>query len=108
MLQNLLVTVEENAKHLQHITLLQGTKAYGGHLGPFRQTARESDPRHMPPNFYYNQQDLNTKRQAGNGWTWTVLRPRHVRANAMGRPLRVTPETHERSDLSSEYRHTHR
>src|SRR3546814_19929387 len=85
MLQNLLVTVEENAKDLQHITLLQGTKAYGGHLGPFRQPARESDPRYMPPNFYYNQQEWITGPQAGQGWNWSVLGPQIVCGIAPGR-----------------------
>ena len=45
MLTNLVEKVERASPDLHHITLLQGTKAYGGHLGPFRQPARESGPR---------------------------------------------------------------
>src|SRR3546814_7675245 len=103
MLQNLLVTVEENAKDLQHITLLQGTKAYGGHLGPFRQPARESDPRYMPPNFYYNQQDWITERQAGKGWTWSVLRPQIVCGIAIGSPLNIITSIGVFASISREY-----
>jgi hypothetical protein len=37
---------------------VHGAKWYGMHIGPYRTPAREGDPRHMPPNFYYDQQDL--------------------------------------------------
>lgn len=43
---------------LRHLELLQGTKAYGVHHGPYRMPARESDPRFIAPNFYYEQEDL--------------------------------------------------
>src|SRR3546814_20522549 len=49
MLQNLLVTVEEHAKGLPHITLLQAPKAYGGHLGTVRQPSRASGTGLLPP-----------------------------------------------------------
>ena len=57
MLGNLLDAVEPASPELAHINLMQGTKWYGNHLGPFKTPAREDDPRHMPPNFYYDQQD---------------------------------------------------
>ena len=40
---------------------MQGSKWYGNHLGPYLTPARETDPRHMPPNFYYDQQDFLIK-----------------------------------------------
>ena len=43
---------------LNTFTLLEGIKWYGMHLGPYPTPSREDDPRHMPPNFYYDQQDL--------------------------------------------------
>src|SRR3954468_9441819 len=58
MLRNLLDAVEPAARALEHVHLVQGTKYYGMHLGPFRTPAEENDPRHPPPNFYYDQQDL--------------------------------------------------
>ena len=41
MLRNLIENLDKNSPKLQHITLMQGTKAYGGHLGPFKMPARE-------------------------------------------------------------------
>jgi hypothetical protein len=35
-----------------------GTKYYGVHLGPLKTPMRETDPRHMPPNYYFDQIDL--------------------------------------------------
>ena len=41
MLKNLLRALD-NCSHLEHITLLQGTKAYGAMVGPMRVPARET------------------------------------------------------------------
>jgi nucleoside-diphosphate-sugar epimerase len=41
MLQNLFEPLQAVAKRLQHVSLLQGTKAYGAHLGPIALPARE-------------------------------------------------------------------
>ena len=43
---------------LKHVHLVEGGKWYGLHIGQMLSPTRESDPRHMPPNFYYDQQDL--------------------------------------------------
>lgn len=103
MLQNLVTNVEENSPGLRHITLLQGTKAYGGHLGPFRQPARESDRRYMPPNFYYNQQDWIGDRQQTRSWTWSVLRPQIVCGIAIGSPLNIITAIGVFAAISREY-----
>src|SRR6516164_8100047 len=58
MLVNLMDAIETASPDLAHINLMHGTKWYGNHLGPFKTPAKEDDPRHMPPNFYYDQQDL--------------------------------------------------
>lgn len=42
---------------LEHVTLLQGTKAYGAHLHAIRVPARERHPRDDHPNFYWLQED---------------------------------------------------
>ena len=75
LLRNLLDVLEENAPALRHITLYQGGKAYGSDLGPYKTPAREDDPRLMPPNFYYDQEDLLRSRQKGSKWNFTILRP---------------------------------
>lgn len=78
MLRNVLDAVEPVAPGLEHVHLVQGTKYYGMHLGPFSTPARENDPRHPPPNFYYDQQDLLTERQRGQRWTWSASRPTFI------------------------------
>lgn len=75
MLVNLVSTVDQAAPGLAHVSLVQGSKWYGNHLGPFRTPAREDDPRHMPPNFYYDQQDWLAAFQSGRRWTWSAWRP---------------------------------
>ena len=65
MLRNVLDAVEPVADGLEHVHLVQGTKYYGMHLGPFRTPAREDDPRPDVPNFYYDQQDLLAERARG-------------------------------------------
>lgn len=78
MLTNLIDQVEPNNPTLRHITLLQGAKAYGVHLGQISVPARERAPRHIHPNFYWAQEDFLTARQAGKSWGWTIFRPQVV------------------------------
>ena len=47
MLDNLFSPLEAAAQNLQHVSLLQGTKAYGVHIEPFPVPARERWPRHQ-------------------------------------------------------------
>ncbi len=89
MLRNLVEAVERNSSGLRHVGVVHGTKAYGAHLGPFRMPARETDPRSMPPNFYYDQEDWLRGRQVGKDWTWTILRPQIVCGIALGSPLNI-------------------
>jgi nucleoside-diphosphate-sugar epimerase len=90
LLRNLLDVVDTNAAGLRHVTLYQGSKAYGADLGPFKTPAREDDPRLMGPNFYYDQEDLLKERQSGRPWHYTVLRPEAVTGFAVGNPMNLT------------------
>lgn len=90
MLRNLMEAVTPAAKGLRHVTLLQGGKAYGSHLGGFMTPALETDPRHMPPNFYYDQEDYLRGLQPHADWAWTVFRPTVVYGLAVGNPMNVT------------------
>jgi nucleoside-diphosphate-sugar epimerase len=63
---------------LRHLSLLQGTKAYGAHHHPIPVPARESAPRDPHENFYWLQEDLVRERSAVDGWTFTVLRPQLI------------------------------
>ena len=89
ILRNLLDVVEESSPGLSHVTFYQGGKAYGADLGPFKTPAREDDPRLMPPNFYYDQEDLLRQRQAGKAWHFTALRPEAVCGFAVGNPMNL-------------------
>jgi len=75
MLQNVLDAIEAAAPGLQHVHIVEGAKWYGVHLGAFSTPAREDDPRHLPPNFYYDQEDLLRERQRGKHWAWSSSRP---------------------------------
>lgn len=91
MLRNLMEIVGPAAPGLAHVTLMQGGKAYGSHLGGFTTPALETDPRHMPPNFYYDQEDhLRGLQASGARWAWTVFRPTVVYGLAIGNPMNVT------------------
>ena len=68
MLVNVVEAVEPVANGLRHISLMQGYKVYGAHLGPFKTPAREDDPGHMPPEFNVDQQaSWRTGRRARRG-----------------------------------------
>jgi len=75
MLRNLFEAVEPAARGLQHVQLMHGAKWYGAHLGPYKTPAKEDDPRHMPPNFYYDQHDYLTAKREGKAWRWSTVRP---------------------------------
>jgi len=89
MLVNVVDAVEEAAPGLEHISLMQGYKVYGAHLGPFKTPARESDPPHMPPEFNVHQQAFLERRQPGAGWTWSAIRPSVVCGFALGNPMNL-------------------
>ena len=87
MLRNLMEAALRSSPELEHITILQGTKAYGAAAGFFKLPAKELDPRYPGPNFYYAQEDYLRERQKGAGWRWTALRPQFVCGFALGSPM---------------------
>lgn len=89
ILANVVDALERAAHGLEHVTLMQGGKAYGCHLGPFVTPAREDDPRHMPPNFYFDQEDFLRKRASDARWSWTALRPEAVCGIAVSNPMNL-------------------
>ncbi|MDQ4061749.1 MAG: SDR family oxidoreductase [Pseudomonadota bacterium] len=89
MLVNLIEAVEPVSPDLAHVHLMHGTKWYGNHLGPFKTPAKESDPRHMPPNFYYDQLDFIVERRRGKPWTWSAARPHAICGFATGNPMNL-------------------
>jgi len=62
----------------------------GSSGAPFKTPAKEDDPRHMPPNFYYDQQDFLESRQKGKRWSWSAVRPHAVCGFSTGGPMNLT------------------
>jgi nucleoside-diphosphate-sugar epimerase len=92
MLRNLLEPLLEASPGLRHVTLLQGTKAYGVHVRPLIVPAHEgrSEMREQP-NFYWAQEDYLKARQAGSSWHWTTLRPVLIVGEAIGGAMNLIP-----------------
>lgn len=89
MLVNLIEALEPVAPQLQHVHVVHGTKWYGNHLGPFKTPAKEDDPRHIPPNFYYNQWDWLLERCVGKRWTCSSARPHAISGFVIGNPMNL-------------------
>ena len=84
MLVHLLDVLEAPRHQLRHVHLVQGSKYYGSHLGPYRTPAREDDPRSVASNFYYLQEDTCIARCGSAGWTWSASRPHAICDRAPG------------------------
>jgi len=89
MLRHLLDALEASAPGLRHVSLMQGTKAYGGHVEPAPVPCKERWPRHAHENFYWLQEDLLRARQPKAAWTFTVLRPQVVFGYAVSSPMNI-------------------
>jgi nucleoside-diphosphate-sugar epimerase len=87
MLSNAVAALE--GPKLQRVVLVQGTKIYGSHLGAFKTPAKETDPPHMLPNFYFDQQQWLEQRQPERTSSWTALRPHAVCGFSIGSPMNL-------------------
>ncbi|MFP2905409.1 SDR family oxidoreductase [Pyxidicoccus sp. 3LFB2] len=90
MLVNVVDAIEPVASGLRHVSLMQGYKVYGAHLGPFKTPARETDAHHMPPEFNVDQQAFLEARQQGKAWSWSAIRPSVVCGFGLGNPMNLT------------------
>jgi nucleoside-diphosphate-sugar epimerase len=92
MLRNLFEPLQQRAKGLRHVALLQGTKAYGVHVRPLAVPARENRSElHEQPNFYWNQERYIRDRQKGATWSWSILRPVLIVGCSVGSAMNVIP-----------------
>lgn len=89
LLANTLDGLQAAGAPLEHVTLYQGMKFYGAHLGSFKTPARETDPRLVAPNFYYDQEDLLRERAESDGFAFTIFRPEGVMGYAQGTPMNL-------------------
>ena len=92
MLRNLFEPIAARARNLEHVTLLQGTKAYGAHVQPIEIPAREDRSElRAQANFYWQQENYLRKKQRGESWSWTILRPQIVFGGAIGAEMYLLP-----------------
>lgn len=83
------VELAERGGALQRVVLMTGGKYYGVQWGQVKTPARETDPRHLGPNFYYDQQDFLEEAAKGKSWTWTNLIPPMVTGFAERSPMNL-------------------
>ena len=88
MFKNLL---DPLADRLEHVTLLQGTKAYGATVQPMRVPAREDQPRVEHPNFYWLQEDHLRETAIRANVAFTVLRPQLIVGPNHGVAMNLPP-----------------
>jgi nucleoside-diphosphate-sugar epimerase len=91
MLQNLMDPLSRSTSGLRHVSLLQGTKAYGVHLHPIRIPARERFPRDQHENFYWLQEDYIRAKSAREGWAFTIWRPQLIVGPNYGVVMNLPP-----------------
>ena len=92
MLRNLMGALEPVSPALQHVALLQGTKAYGVHVRPLVVPAREGrSEMYEQPNFYWAQENFLRGLQQGKAWHWSILRPVLIVGLAMGGAMDLIP-----------------
>ena len=91
MLLHSVSALDEAADALERVVLVTGTKYYGSHLGAYKTPAKESDPRHLGPNYYFDQIDWLTGFQRGKGWSWVELRPQTLCGFAPGTAMSIIP-----------------
>lgn len=89
LLENSVEPIAAASPVLEHVHLVEGTKIYGSHLGPFKTPAKESDPPHLLPNFYHTQESWLRRFRSGWPWSFSVLRPQTVCGFAVGNPMNL-------------------
>lgn len=80
LFENFLEALLRVAPKLENCTLQTGGKYYNLHLAPVASPAREEDVRQgrSEDNFYFPQEDFLAAKQAGQQWTWNVIRPEAI------------------------------
>jgi nucleoside-diphosphate-sugar epimerase len=91
MLVNAVEAIDRASRWLERVVLVTGAKYYGVHLGPLKTPMRETDPRHMPPNYYFDQIDWLTACQRGKSWDWVELRPQTLCGFSPGTAMSILP-----------------
>ncbi|MCK6452932.1 MAG: SDR family oxidoreductase [Alphaproteobacteria bacterium] len=91
MLANAVTAIDRASRRLRRVVLVTGTKYYGVHLGPLKTPMREDDPRHLPPNYYFDQIDWLAAYRQGKPWDRVELRPQTLCGFAPGTAMSILP-----------------
>jgi len=91
MLQNVLIPLLKANHCIEHVTLIQGTKAYGDPLAVIPIPAKERSPRASHDIFYWLQEDWLKSEQIGKSWSWTILRPQIIFGESLGGHMNMIP-----------------
>ena len=83
MFENLLQPLATSG-NLQHVSILQGAKAYGAHVHPVGTPLREDASRDPHPNFYWLHEDALRASAAEVGFAFTIWRPQVLTGTAPG------------------------
>ncbi|MDA7419200.1 SDR family oxidoreductase [Xenophilus arseniciresistens] len=89
MLRNVVEAAQQASPVLRKVVLVTGAKFYGIQWGASPTPCRESDPRQLPPNFYYDQEDWLRAASRERGWRWVNLIPPFVSGYAVGNPMNL-------------------
>src|SRR4029077_4981451 len=73
------------------VSLVQGGKAYGLHVGKNPIPATKRSPRHAHDNLYFLHEDALLELAAGHGFGWTILRPQVVYGESFASPMNLLP-----------------
>ena len=90
MLKNIIDPLSRRGR-LRHVSLLQGTKAYGLLVQQMRTPGRESQPRVIHPNFYWLQEDYIREKAHADGFDFTIFRPQIIVGPNYGVNLNPVP-----------------
>lgn len=89
MLDNLMSALDLNG--VEHVSLLQGAKAYGGHVHPIPIPAKPQAARDPHDNFYWLQEDLLKSLAKVYGFAITILRPQLLIGGTVGSAMNIPP-----------------
>ncbi len=91
MFRNCLDPLLAAAPSVAHITLLQGTKAYGMRRPTPVAAQEDRDEAHHEPNFYWRQENYLRDRAVGAAWRFAILRPQIIYGLSIGSAMNVIP-----------------
>jgi nucleoside-diphosphate-sugar epimerase len=91
MFANVLDAMRVVRAPVRHISILQGTKAYGYHLGKMRIPGKESQPRVDHGNFYWAQEDLLLAATREMDCSYTIFRPQFIFGGVLGAAMNLIP-----------------